>query len=70
MGFPVPISSWMKKGKVRDYVADTLLSKNCTERGIYNVKSVEKMLINQGVKCRTQLMQHPGALCDWIKGKD
>lgn len=49
MGFPVPISSWMKKGKVRDYVADTLLSKNCTERGIYNAKSVEKMLINQGV---------------------
>ena len=35
MGFPVPFKEWMKKGPVRDFVLDTLLSRASQERGIY-----------------------------------
>lgn len=36
MGFPVPLAAWLKSGVVRDFVMDTLGSRACRERGIYN----------------------------------
>jgi len=59
MGFPVPLKEWMKKGVVRDFVSDTLLSKASKERGIYQPEALEAMITNQGVGGR----QLWGALC-------
>jgi asparagine synthase (glutamine-hydrolysing) len=49
MGFPVPLSVWMKEGEVRDFVSDTLLSKKSVERGIYKKSALESMISNNGV---------------------
>lgn len=44
MGFPVPISLWLKKGIVRDFVMDTMQSKRAQERGMFSKGKVETML--------------------------
>ena len=49
MGFPVPLKEWMKKGLVRDFVCDTLLSKKCLNRGIFTKKSIQTTIDNGGV---------------------
>lgn len=49
MGFPVPLSEWMGKGVVREFVIDTLLSKASRERGLYRHDALENMIKNQGV---------------------
>ncbi len=49
MGFPVPIKEWMKKGPVKEFVNDTLLSRASLQRNIYTVDAIKKMLANQGV---------------------
>ena len=59
MGFPVPLKEWMIKGIVRDFVGDTLLSEKSLNRNIYNKKTLENMIDNQGVGAR----QLWGALC-------
>ncbi|HID45605.1 MAG TPA: hypothetical protein EYP34_07620 [Chromatiaceae bacterium] len=59
MGFPVPLTEWMQKGPVRDFVSDTLLSKCSLERGIYRPEALEAMLGKQGVGGRLLW----GALC-------
>jgi asparagine synthase (glutamine-hydrolysing) len=43
MGFPVPLHIW-SKGKSRDFIMDTLLSKNAKERNILNTNYVEKLI--------------------------
>ena len=43
MGFPVPLSHWLK-GDVKEFVFDTLLSKQCRERGIFNAKAIANLV--------------------------
>ena len=43
VGFPVPLNTWFGD-KFNNYAKDLLLSKQSKERGIYNIKSVEKIL--------------------------
>ena len=43
MGFPVPLHIWAK-GKSRDFIMDTLLSKKAKERNILNTKYIEKLI--------------------------
>lgn len=52
MGFPVPLTEWMKKGMVRDYVHDVLLSQASRDRGIFRPEALEKLAGNPGVGCR------------------
>ena len=52
MGFPVPLAEWMRGGVVREFVADTLLSRASVERNIYTKKSLERMISHQGVGSR------------------
>ena len=49
MGFPVPLSKWMSGGIVRDFVADTLLSKKSLERGIFNIQALNELMLKPGV---------------------
>lgn len=44
MGFPVPLSEWLKKGIVRDFVLDIFNKKSCKERGILDTKHIETLL--------------------------
>jgi asparagine synthase (glutamine-hydrolysing) len=52
MGFPVPLNEWMRGGVVRDFVADTLLSKRSLQRGIFKAEALNAMLDQQGVGSR------------------
>jgi asparagine synthase (glutamine-hydrolysing) len=47
MGFPVPLHLWMKD-RTRDMVTDTLLSSHARDRGIFDMKEIEKLLTNEG----------------------
>jgi asparagine synthase (glutamine-hydrolysing) len=44
MGFPVPLSQWMRAGPVREFVADTLLSRRSRDRGIFNRAALERLI--------------------------
>jgi len=46
MGFPVPLHIW-SQNKAKDFILDTLLSKNAKERNIINTKYVEKMISSE-----------------------
>jgi len=46
MGFPVPLDLWVKN-KAKDFILDTLLSKNARERNIVNPKFVEDMISSE-----------------------
>jgi asparagine synthase (glutamine-hydrolysing) len=43
MGFPVPLHIW-SKNHARDFIMDTLLSKNSKERNIINTKHIEDLI--------------------------
>jgi len=43
MGFPVPLNKWFG-GSFNSYAKEILLSKKAKERGIYNIKNIEKWL--------------------------
>jgi len=43
MGFPVPLHIW-SKNKARDFIMDTMLSKNAKERNIMNTNHIEKLI--------------------------
>ena len=43
MGFPVPLHIW-SKNNARDFIMDTLLSKNAKERNIINTKYIEQLI--------------------------
>jgi asparagine synthase (glutamine-hydrolysing) len=46
MGFPVPLHLWAKN-KAKDFILDTLLSKNAKERNIVNSKYVEDLISSE-----------------------
>ena len=58
MGFPVPLHLWAKDG-ARDFIHDVLLSKQCRERGIFDVASLERLIHNERAFGRSLW----GALC-------
>jgi len=43
MGFPVPLHLW-SKNQARDFIMDTLLSKNAKERNILNTRHIENLI--------------------------
>lgn len=47
MGFPVPLTEWMQRGPVRDFVADVVLSDVARQRGIFRPQSVEQLLAKE-----------------------
>ena len=44
MGFPVPLTDWLRAGPVRDFVRDTLLSTAARDRGLFEPQEVERMI--------------------------
>lgn len=46
MGFPVPISNWIKDEYIKEFIGDTLLSSRSLQRGIY-----KKKFLNDLVNC-------------------
>lgn len=46
MGFPVPFNLWAKN-EAKNFIADTLLSQKSKNRGIFNAKEVEKIIMSQ-----------------------
>ncbi|MDJ0711380.1 MAG: asparagine synthase (glutamine-hydrolyzing) [Woeseiaceae bacterium] len=43
MGFPVPLQIWAQ-GKARDFFCDVLLSRQCRERGLFDIDVVETLI--------------------------
>jgi asparagine synthase (glutamine-hydrolysing) len=52
MGFPVPMHLWAK-GEAQEFFKDILLSQQCRERGIFNVKALEKQICHERAFGRT-----------------
>jgi len=52
MGFPVPLHLWVRDG-LKGFVRDTLLSKACRERGIFDSKAVERLMDREEAYGRT-----------------
>ena len=46
MGFPVPLHLWSKNGAL-NFIGDILLSKVSSERGIFNISKVEKLITSE-----------------------
>ncbi|RIY41602.1 asparagine synthase (glutamine-hydrolyzing) [Neopusillimonas maritima] len=46
MGFPTPLNNWAR-GVANDFVKDILLSPQARQRGVYDVRSVEKAINNE-----------------------
>jgi asparagine synthetase B (glutamine-hydrolysing) len=44
MGFPTPISSWLREPKFNKYARDILFDRRTKERGIYNMRSVTNIV--------------------------
>lgn len=59
MGFPVPLSEWMAKGPVRDFVHDVLFSRACVERSFFDPAALERLVSSED-RFGRQLW---GALC-------
>ena len=58
MGFPTPINEWLA-GPLKEFALDTLTGQKTRERGIFNTKSITK-LIDKDAKFNRDLW---GALC-------
>ena len=49
MGFPVPLHLWLSNGGITtDFVRDVLLSKRCSERGIFDTRKLESLIQDEG----------------------
>jgi asparagine synthase (glutamine-hydrolysing) len=44
MGFPVPLSEWLRGGPVRDFVGDVVLSDRARTRGLFRADAVEALI--------------------------
>jgi len=58
MGFPVPLKEWWQ-GPLKEFVQDTLLSKRCRDRGLFDAAGLERLIFKEGRFGR----QIWGALC-------
>jgi asparagine synthase (glutamine-hydrolysing) len=52
MGFPVPLHLWVRDG-LKGFVRETLLSKACRERGIFDPAAVERLIDREEAYGRT-----------------
>ena len=52
MGFPVPLHLWAK-GSAHQFLKDVLLSKECKERGVFNIEALEHKICNERAFGRT-----------------
>jgi asparagine synthase (glutamine-hydrolysing) len=43
MGFPVPLQHWAR-GRARDFFHDTLLSRACRDRGLFDMDAVRRLI--------------------------
>ncbi len=59
MGFPVPLSEWVQRSPVRDFVLDILLSRRSRERGLFDPGALERLVDNEAAFGR----QLWGVLC-------
>jgi asparagine synthase (glutamine-hydrolysing) len=59
MGFPVPLSPWMRREPVRGFVRDVLLSRHSRERGLFDPRALENLIDGESAFGR----QLWGALC-------
>lgn len=59
MGFPVPLSEWMRGGPVREFVGDVLLGTTARQRGIFRTEELEQLIATEAPFGR----QIWGALC-------
>ncbi|APG28967.1 asparagine synthase (glutamine-hydrolyzing) [Syntrophotalea acetylenivorans] len=59
MGFPVPLKEWMENGIVRDFIHETLLGKPSRDRGLFDPKALEDLIVKE----KTFGRQIWGALC-------
>lgn len=66
MGFPVPLTEWLRGGPVRDFVGDTLGSTAARQRGLYRSAALDHMVADPGAGAR----QLWGALCLEIWHRD
>jgi asparagine synthase (glutamine-hydrolysing) len=65
MGFPVPLSEWLQRSPVRDFVGDTILGSRARQRGLFDVTRLESLLSGEsrfgrnvwGVLCLELWMQ-------------
>jgi asparagine synthase (glutamine-hydrolysing) len=44
MGFPVPLSEWMRGGPVRDFVGDLLSAQCCRQRGLFRPEALRGLI--------------------------
>ena len=44
MGFPVPLTEWLRGGPVREFVRDVLLSQRSRERGLFKPAAMARMI--------------------------
>ena len=44
MGFPVPLSHWLKKNHFRDFICDILFSQNSLQRGIFKQSYIRSLV--------------------------
>jgi asparagine synthase (glutamine-hydrolysing) len=44
MGFPVPLSEWVRRSPVRDFVCDVLLDRRSRERGLFDPRALEGLI--------------------------
>jgi len=45
MGFPVPLNKWFSSGPLRDFTLDILKSRKAKKRGLFNIREIEKDII-------------------------
>ena len=46
LGFPAPLDHWVEDKKI-DLIKEMLLDKETKDRGIFNIKNVEKLINNK-----------------------
>lgn len=44
MGFPVPLTEWLRRGPVRDFCHDVLLDRRARDRGLFCPEGVERLM--------------------------
>lgn len=44
MGFPVPVQTWARRGRAREFFQDVLLSQRARQRGLFDPSAVERLI--------------------------
>jgi len=60
MGFPVPLSHWIKKSAFKEFISDILLSQNSLQRGLFKPSYIRSLVENNKCPDTRELW---GAIC-------